>query len=256
MKSQITSFGINIDSYSMSDSVAKCIEMAKARNSVVPYVVTPNVDHIVNLQNNERLKEAYYDASLVLVDGKPVKAALRLLGESIPEVVPGSDLIPAIFHAAHKIQPISVYLLGAAEGVADKAKLNIERKWNGVNIVGCYSPPIGFENDEQENYKIVRMINDIQPDILVIGLGSPKQEIWIWKNQHHIKAGIALCVGATIDFLAGEVKRAPIIMRKLSLEWLYRIYTDPRRLLKRYLYDAMIFPGIVWKEWKKSTQND
>jgi N-acetylglucosaminyldiphosphoundecaprenol N-acetyl-beta-D-mannosaminyltransferase len=251
MKSHIELFGIKIDPLTMAEAVRQCIQIQSERRTPMPYVVTPNMDHIVNLQSNSSFHDAYSEATLVLVDGKPVKAAMGMLGRKIPEVVPGSDLVPAIFDSVQESDPITVFLLGAADGVAERAAANIDKRWSGVNVVGCYSPPFGFEKDQQEQDKMIDMISKIDPDLLVVGLGAPKQEVWVWKNRAYIKAGIALCVGATIDFLAGEKKRAPVFLRKLALEWLYRIYTDPKRLAKRYFHDAIIFPRIVWKEWKK-----
>jgi N-acetylglucosaminyldiphosphoundecaprenol N-acetyl-beta-D-mannosaminyltransferase len=245
---KVNSFGISINPLTMTEAVDVCLKISKQRNQECRYIVTPNVDHIVNLQNNSNLMEAYHSAALVLVDGKPVKAILHLLGKDIPEVVPGSDLVPALFNEISNRDETTVFLLGAANGVAERAKDHIESHWSGVKVVGTYSPPLGFEHDNDENDKIILMINERNPDILVIGLGSPKQEIWISNNKDKLHVGLALCVGATIDFIAGEVKRAPIWMRKYALEWLYRIYSDPRRLLRRYVYDALMLPKIVIKE--------
>jgi N-acetylglucosaminyldiphosphoundecaprenol N-acetyl-beta-D-mannosaminyltransferase len=132
--------------------------------------------------------------------------------------------------------------------VAERAAQKIQQRWPSVKVVGTYSPPLGFEKDEAENQRIVTMVNAARPDLLVLGFGAPKQELWIAKHAAQLDAGCALCVGATIDFLAGEKRRAPLWMRRLRLEWLHRVATEPRRLFKRYARDAWVFPRLVWRE--------
>jgi N-acetylglucosaminyldiphosphoundecaprenol N-acetyl-beta-D-mannosaminyltransferase len=117
-----------------------------------------------------------------------------------------------------------------------------------VDVVGCYSPPLGFENDAKENERILMLIREAAPDLLVLGLGAPKQELWMHRHRGEIAAKVALCVGATIDFLAGEKKRAPKWIQSLGLEWAHRMCSEPKRLVKRYARDAVIFPRLVLKE--------
>jgi N-acetylglucosaminyldiphosphoundecaprenol N-acetyl-beta-D-mannosaminyltransferase len=142
-----------------------------------------------------------------------------------------------------------VFLLGAAAGVADRAAKNIHQRWPLINVVGTYSPPLGFERDAAENENILDRIEQSQPDVLIVGLGAPKQELWVHAHRNRIAAPVALCVGATIDFLAGEKPRAPVWMRRVGLEWLHRLASEPKRLARRYLRDARIFPRLIWKEW-------
>ena len=165
----------------------------------------------------------------------------------------GSDLVPSLFASLPGDRQFTVYLLGSAAGVAERAAKIIEQTWSQVKVVGCYSPPFGFEDDEEENRRIVARINEHYPDLLVIGLGAPKQELWIYNHKKQVNVKAALCVGATIDFFAGEQQRAPKWMQKLALEWLYRMFTNPKRLVARYLKDAVVFPGIVWREWRSRT---
>jgi N-acetylglucosaminyldiphosphoundecaprenol N-acetyl-beta-D-mannosaminyltransferase len=188
----------------------------------------------------------------VLADGSPVVVASRLLRRPLPERVAGSDLVPAVFEQANKggEKELRVFLLGAGPGVASRAALAIEQRWPNVEVVGTYSPPLGFENDDNENERILSMIAEAGPELLLVGLGAPKQELWVQRHAPRIQAKAALCVGATIDFLAGEKSRSPVWMRRLGLEWLHRLSTEPSRLAKRYLRDAWIFPQLVWREWR------
>jgi N-acetylglucosaminyldiphosphoundecaprenol N-acetyl-beta-D-mannosaminyltransferase len=218
-----------------------------ARGEACRYVVTPNVDNAVLFQRRNDLRAAYADSALVLADGAPIVYASRLLQRSLPERVAGSDLVPCLFASTRR--PLKAFLLGAAPGVAQTAATRIERRWRNVKVVGCYSPPIGFENDGAENERILTAVAAAAPDILVVGLGAPKQELWVHRNRHLLQAKVAICAGATIDFLAGHRRRSPVWMRRAGLEWLHRVCSEPRRLAARYARDAWVFPQLVWHEW-------
>ena len=163
----------------LEEAVSKILQWAKSDENSCRYVVTPNVDHIVELQRNPAFKKAYTEAALVLTDGKPIIWAARLLARPLLGTVPGSDLLHALFHAVNTQGGLRVFLLGAAPGVATRAAKKIHSRWSAITIVGTYSPPFGFEQDEIENNKIIKQIEATKPEVLVIGLGAPKQEIWI-----------------------------------------------------------------------------
>jgi N-acetylglucosaminyldiphosphoundecaprenol N-acetyl-beta-D-mannosaminyltransferase len=186
---------------------------------------------------------------MVLADGTPVLWSSRLLNRPLPERVAGSDLVPCLFEASSMDEPLRVYLLGAASGVAERAAANIVRRWPAVEVVGTYSPPLGFDKSTAENESILSRIANANPSVLIVGLGAPKQELWVHAHRERLAAKVALCVGATIDFLAGERSRAPIWMRDAGLEWLYRVGTEPKRLAARYAKDALIFPRLLAREW-------
>jgi N-acetylglucosaminyldiphosphoundecaprenol N-acetyl-beta-D-mannosaminyltransferase len=242
-------FGFQLDPIGLSEAVERIYGWVASGEACCRFVVTPNVDHAVLHHRNAGLRRAYQHASLVLADGMPVVVAARLLGRAIPGRVAGSDLAPALFAASQQHGGLRVYLLGAGPGVAERAAANITARWPAVRIVGTYSPPIGFERDPQENETILTKIAAARPDVLIVGLGAPKQELWVDAHRERIEAGVTLCIGATIDFLAGEKRRAPPWMRSVGLEWLHRVAGEPRRLLGRYARDAWIFPRLVWSEW-------
>ena len=246
-------FGVDLDPLRMTETVSRIQRWVADPNSGCRYVVPPNVDHTVLLRHDARLQAAYRDADLVLADGWPVVFASRLVDRALPERVAGSDLVPSLFTYANA--ELRVFLLGAAPGVADRAATNIHRSWARVSIVGTYSPPLGFETDQQENGQILERIRQARPDLLIVGLGAPKQELWVHAHRAQIEAKAALCVGATIDFLAGENKRAPQIWQRCGLEWLFRMMSDPRRLVRRYARDAFIFPQLVWQEWQQTRRH-
>ena len=242
-------FGVNIDAVTMPEAVVSVCRWLYEDLGECRYVVTPNVDHTVMLQQSPELRAVYEDAALILADGWPVVAASRLVGRPLPERVAGSDLVPTLFSAATEERPMTAYLLGAMPGVAATAAANIHQKWPHVKVVGTYSPPFGFEKDTKECEHILDMIAAANPDVLVVGLGAPKQELWVHQYHRQIRAKTALCVGATIDFLAGEKARAPRWIQRIGMEWCHRMLTEPRRLAKRYARDAWIFPRLVLREW-------
>lgn len=241
-------FGVEIDAVRMADAIAVLLDWINHDDDVCRYVVTPNVDHAVLLEEHAGLRQAYADASLVLADGAPVVLASRLLGRPLPERVAGSDLVPRLFEAANARGPLKVYLLGGMPGVAERAAENIAATWSQVEVVGTASPPLGFERDPAQSEAILQEISRLRPDLLLVGLGAPKQELWVHAHRESIAARAALCIGAAIDFLAGERKRAPKWMRRCGLEWFYRLLGEPRRLWRRYARDAWLFPQLVWRE--------
>jgi N-acetylglucosaminyldiphosphoundecaprenol N-acetyl-beta-D-mannosaminyltransferase len=243
-------FGMKVSRVSMNETLGILLNWCAApRIGVCRYVVTPNVDHAVMFQHRADLRDAYADASLVLADGAPLVIASRLCGKGLPERVAGSDLVPRLFAAAN--EPLRVFLLGAAPGVADAAAGRIHAQWPNVAVVGTYSPPLGFENDDDENERILSVVAAAQPDLLVVGFGAPKQELWVSKHRDRLQAKVALCAGATIDFLAGHRRRSPVWMRRAGLEWLHRVASEPRRLAGRYARDAWEFPQLLWREWRR-----
>jgi N-acetylglucosaminyldiphosphoundecaprenol N-acetyl-beta-D-mannosaminyltransferase len=249
MPARVELFGVAIDSLRMDEAVAQIQTWIADPNPRCRFVVTPNVDHIVMLQHHAGLIAAYRDAGMILADGIPVLWSSRLLGQPLPERVAGSDLVPELFSATNAERPLRVYLLGAPPGVADRAADNIRRRWPAVEIGGTYSPPLGFDRNPAECDSILARIAEAAPDVLIVGLGAPKQELWVHKYRERLAAKAVLCVGATIDFLAGERRRAPLWMQDAGLEWLYRVASEPRRLAARYARDAVIFPRLLAREW-------
>lgn len=250
MSNRITLFGVQIDVLDRQQSVARLASWLAEPQRNCRYVVTPNVDHIVKLERQPAFRAAYQDAAMVVADGWPVVSAARWLGKPLPETVPGSDLVPDLlaYMADNASQPLTVYLLGAGPGVAERAAACIEQSYDQVRVVGCYSPPFGFEKDAAECDAICQRVAASGADLLVLGLGAPKQELWVHHHASRLPVKVALCVGATIDFLAGEKPRAPDWVRKARLEWCHRMLSEPRRLAKRYAHDALVFPWLFCKE--------
>lgn len=242
-------FGMKIDRLRMPEAVDRVRAWMDEPFERMRYVVTPNLDHAVLFQDRTDLRAAYAEASLTIADGQPLIWASRLLRKPLPERVAGSDLVPRLFDDAdQRGRELTVFLLGAAPGVGARAAEAIAKRWKHVRVVGVESPPIGFDKNDAENDRLLRTIEQASPDLLLVGLGAPKQELWIHRHRERIHAKAALGIGAVIDFLAGERQRAPMWMQRCGMEWLHRISQEPKRLGKRYAYDAWRFPALLLRE--------
>lgn len=234
----------HIDSLTMEEAVCEIDKLIQKRDC--RYVVTPNLDHIVIMETDKEFAAIYDNADLIVADGKPLIWISKYLKNPIKEKISGSDLFPRMCELAAR-KGYSIFILGAAEGIADKAAENLKRKNPGLIIAGTYSPAFGFEKDNSELKKINDIIINAKPDILAVSLGSPKGEKFVYKHLKEYNVPLGISIGATIDFEAGNVRRAPKWMAEHGLEWLFRITQDPKRLVKRYWNDAIKIIPIIRK---------
>ena len=253
---QVQLLNVNINNLAMSDLLDNLQSGG--------LVVTPNVDHLMKLQRDPDFYGVYKEAEYRVCDSKILMYVSRFLGTPIVEKISGSDLFPAFYNHYKNDKSINIFLLGAQQGIAEIAQRKINSKVGRNMIIDTYSPPFGFEKDEAECQKILQLINSSGATVLAIGVGAPKQEMWIAKHRkylHNVK--IFLAIGATINFEAGNIKRSPQWMSEVGLEWLYRLLSEPRRLWKRYLMDAVPFIYLVCKQrfqkyrnpWSKAKHN-
>ena len=196
-------------------------------------VVTPNIDHLVKLQKDRELYELYKQTEWVICDSRLLYFFTKLLPTPLPEAIPGSSFFPAFYMRHKDNMDCRIFLLGGIGDVAKKAMDNINKKVGRRIVVGAFSPSYGFDKKPEENHQIVQMIRESGANVVPVCVGCPKQEKWIY--------AIWMALGATIDFEAGNVKRAPEIWQKLYLEWFYRFCKEPQRLFKRYFIDDMKF---------------
>ena len=237
-------FGIKIHNIMMGEAIQRIDEMIRTNRK--GYIVTPNVDHVVKLQKDDEFRKVYSSASLVLTDGMPLVWASRLVGNGIVERVAGSDLMPELCRYAWE-NGSRIFMLGAGPGVAVKAAESLRERYEGI-MIDTYSPSYGFEKNMEENEHIINMINEAKPDILFVGVGAPKQEKWLYNNLDKLDVKVGLGVGASIDFIAGNIRRAPKWMQKSGLEWFYRFISEPGRLFRRYFIEDMALIPLVMKE--------
>ena len=205
-------------------------------------VVTPNIDHLVKLQQDGELYALYRQTEWVICDSRLLYLFMKLLPKSLPQAIPGSSFFPSFYMHHKDDEDCRIFLLGGMGNVAQQAMENINRKVGRRIVVGAYSPSFGFDEKPEENAEIVRMINASGANVVPVCVGCPKQEKWIFTHKEQMpKVKIWMGLGATIDFEAGNVKRAPRIWQKIYLEWFYRFCKEPRRLAKRYFVDDMKF---------------
>jgi N-acetylglucosaminyldiphosphoundecaprenol N-acetyl-beta-D-mannosaminyltransferase len=206
-------------------------------------VFTPNVDHVVLAEDDLAFRRAYEDADLRLADGQPLVWASRLLGTPLPEKVSGSDLVwPLVERAARR--KWRVYLLGGAPGAALAAASRF-REELGAAVAGVDDVHIDLGSADGGVELAAARVREARPDLLLVGLGAPKQELWIHRSLAAIRPAVAVAVGASLDFIAGRARRAPRWMSRAGLEWLHRLAHDPRRLARRYLLRDPRFLAVL-----------
>ena len=188
------------------------------------YVVTPNPEIVWLARRNEELRTAINGAGLVLPDGIGIILGARILGSPLRGGrVPGIDFAAALFEKMALLGG-SIFLLGAKPGIAEAAGRNLESTYPGLVIAGAAD---GYFSDDD---MVIAKINSAQPDVLLVCLGSPKQEVWMAENLERLNVKLCAGLGGSLDVFSGRVKRAPVFFRKLGLEWLYRLFREPRRI--------------------------
>lgn len=238
----IVMMGVPFDQVSVEQTLGIVREMIEDGG---PHLLaTANVDFLAQVQEDEGLRRILVDADLVVCDGTPLVWMSRLLGDALPERVAGSDLVPLLLDLAAG-QGYRVYFLGGRDEVLGAALEKIRERWPALEVAGMYSPPFA-PLEQMDHGDICRRIREARADMLFVSFGCPKQEKWLARNYREAGVPVAVGVGATIDFLAGAVKRAPMWMRKTGLEWFYRVMQEPKRLAGRYWKDIRVVgPGLV-----------
>ena len=218
------------------------------------FVVTPNVDHIVLAESHLAFREAYAHASLSLVDGQPLVWLSPCIGKKLPEKISGADLVgPLLEMAAQKSW--RVYFLGASPEVAAKARQVVLERY-GISVAGCDSPLVSMDSLLGEGMssplpEILEKIKEARPDVILVALGAPKQEMWMHRFCRHYAPAVALGVGASLDFVAQSLRRAPPWVSRCGLEWAFRLLQEPRRLWRRYLLQDSKFLGILLRTLRR-----
>ena len=210
------------------------------------YVVTPNSDIVVKMQDDPELLDICNRADLILTDGQIVVKLSKRLGTPIKERVAMTDFVWDVMDLADE-KGYKIVLFGGKEEVLDKATKKIKEKYPKLIIVDSYSPPYGFENNPEQLEVANQRIKKSDADILIVFLGCPKQEKFIAKNKDIYCVPISITMGGCVDFIAGGVKRAPQWMQDAGLEWFYRFLQEPRRMFKRYFVDDIKIFGLIKK---------
>lgn len=202
-------------------------------------LVTPNPEIVITAQEDKELLKVLNSADLVVADGIGIIIGSKIQRKGLTERVPGCDLMLSLFNS-HGREKLTVYLLGAKPGVAELAKQNIEEKYKNVHVIGYHH---GYF-DESAEKSIVSEIQSLEPDVLIVGLGCPRQEKWIAKYQNQLPVKISAGLGGSIDSIAGTVKRAPKVVQVLGMEWLFRAVLEPKRF-KRLLKIPVFLHRVI-----------
>ncbi|MEM9752686.1 MAG: WecB/TagA/CpsF family glycosyltransferase [Planctomycetota bacterium] len=206
------------------------------------WIITSNLDHLLRATRNDEFRAMLEQADAVVADGMPLVWASKVAGTPLPERVAGSTMTTQVAGVAAE-KSRSVFLLGGNPGVADQAKLALQGKFPGIQIVGTHCPPVGFEKNPSEMHRIRQALNAAQPDLVLVALGSPKQENLIrrLRGEGVLPDAWWMGVGITLSFLSGEVNRAPDWMQRVGMEWVHRLAQEPKRLFRRYLIEGVPF---------------
>lgn len=240
LREQVEILGVEIDNISQRQFLS---ELTKG------VIFTPNVDHLMKLQEDAEFQAAYRQADYKVCDSQILMYASKLLGKPLKAKISGSDLLPLFCDYHQKNTDITIFLLGGAEGVAKQAQININATTGRDIVIAAHSPTFGFEKDQAECQAIIDMVNDSGATVLAVGVGAPKQELWIAKYRSQMPGvNIFMAVGAALDFEAGNKPRAPQFWSDLGIEWLYRLLSEPKRLWKRYLLEDMPFFKLLLKQ--------
>ena len=225
--------GVRFDNVAMTEAVAAIIRMAqKSEKSCL--VCTANLDHLASMHADPDFQKIYREADFVVADGMPLVWLSHLAGTPLKERVAGSDLFWELGRAS-SLTGVRLFFLGGQPTSADKAAAKLCQTFPGAQIVGTYCPPFGKLSDPDEDERIRVAIEMAQPDILLVGLGSPKQEKWIAAHLGELNVPVSIGVGAAFDMAAGMVRRAPLWVQHTGFEWLFRLIQEPRRLWYRYM---------------------
>lgn len=240
----------NVEQTELLRMVASDVERHAGSN-----LIFLNVDVVMKIEKDIYLQKIVKDADYVVADGMPLIWISKWLKRPLKEKISGSDFVPLLCKYAAENSK-TLFFAGGTEEALDDAMKNLKRKYPNIQIAGTYSPPQGFEKSGEEVRKMNEAIKAAKPDILIVCLGCPKQEIYIYENRKEYDTGISVCAGGTINFLSGRIPRCPSWMSRHGLEWLFRFSREPRRLFKRYFIDDVQVLRLIWKYRRQAREYD
>ncbi|UVO19418.1 WecB/TagA/CpsF family glycosyltransferase [Stutzerimonas stutzeri] len=238
-------FGVSFYTGSKAALLASIREGVKQPYS---FVVTPNVDHLAQLQHNAALRAAYSKARLRLCDSRVLMPLLQRLGVAVEEVIPGSDLTIDLLRWADS-ERLRIVLIGAS----DEECAKLRNLYPGITVYH-HNPPMGFIDRPDEVRRCLKFIREHPSELVFYAVGAPRQEILASSIESHERTGMGFCIGASISFATGSIKRAPRWMQNCKLEWLHRMLSEPRRLVRRYVHDALFIVPAYRREKSNRTQ--
>jgi N-acetylglucosaminyldiphosphoundecaprenol N-acetyl-beta-D-mannosaminyltransferase len=241
-EARIELMGVEIDRVDEATAIAIALEGLDAE--VGGWICTANLDVLRQCFESAEVRELVQTADIVVADGMPVIWASHLAGRPLPERVAGSSLVESLPRAAVGVGA-SIFLLGGNPGAAEGAAQRLTQANPGLRIAGSFCPPFGFERDPEALQAIDRELRRTRPDIVFVGLPFPKQERLIARLRPVLPRAWFVSCGVSFSFLSGEVSRAPRWVQRIGMEWLHRLFQEPRRLFRRYIVLGLPFLARV-----------
>lgn len=245
-----TLFGLDICATGFRQAEQSLMRLGLARQGPPAIVVTPNVDHVVRLDADAQFRQLYVQADYIFADGMPLVWASRWMKTAtpLPERVTGSDLFVALAQDCAR-QQAPIFVIGGMPGQEQMLTQAFERVYPGLPVT-LFCPSMQFDPLGAEGQEALQRVNAVQPAIVFVCLGMPKQERWAMAHRDAIQAGVVMCVGAAMEFALGFKSRAPLWMQRAGLEWCWRLASEPRRLWRRYIVQGSRFAGLLRREWR------
>lgn len=240
--SVVNILGIPINNLNINEATSLSLIFMEENYSLPKIIFTPNPEFILNALQDDEFMKILNSSDLNIPDGIGVIIASKILNSPLKQRVAGYDLVQNLFNSM-RLKNKTVFFLGASDDVILKAKQNMEKKYRGLKVVGIHN---GYFDNSLDNI-IIEQINSLSPDLLLVGLGSPKQEKWIFQNKDKLKTKLIIGVGGSFDVMSGNIKRAPEIFIKLNLEWFYRLLVQPSRFYRIIKLPLFLFYVLKYK---------
>ena len=247
MLSEIKILGVKVNNISLEETYLRTKELIETSNKSCQMIFAPNTEFIMCAQKDKEFFEILNMSKLSTPDSIGIEMAAKRLGKPLKERIQGQKYFRKIIEEGEKLG-WSFYILGGKEDTPNKAVENLKKIYPKLNVVGLHEGY--FENEEDEN-KVIEEINSLQPNILIVAMGAPKQEKWIYANKDRLKVDVACGQGGTLDYEAGNVKRAPEIFQKIGLEWLWRLIKQPSRIVRMLVLPKFLFKVLFTKDISK-----
>jgi N-acetylglucosaminyldiphosphoundecaprenol N-acetyl-beta-D-mannosaminyltransferase len=246
-------FGLIISQKSADQLLSELLGLP-TRGAGPRLLATVNLDHVVNLRKSERFREAYAWAWRVTIDGAPVFAYARMRGVAPPTRITGADLFASLAErwdpARHRL-----FFCLSSDDVATRMRTFLVKRGFDERRLEFETLPFGFERDEIFSQGLAGRIRQFAPSHLIMAIGAPKSEVWVYDNRHSLGDTTVLSVGASVQFLLGIKRRAPTWMRNRGLEWLWRLASEPRRLFRRYCIDSIGFFFAIHRDLRSNGES-
>ncbi len=237
--------GVRIDKVDMAETVAK-VEQFIAARTPLRIIYTPNLDFLAKMRTDREFREIVNSADLSVSDGMGLVYAAKIRGDPVPGLVGGRRLFEQLCAVAAD-RGYKIFLMGAGPGVVQQASVVLQHRFPAIKIAGVFTPPYFSEAGGPEGIRMIEAVNRSGADILFIGLGSPKQERWIYYYRKQLQVPVVIGVGASFDLMAGRITTPPKWVTDAGFEWVYRLAAEPRRLWRRYTVEMVKLAPLLVK---------